>query len=90
MEKLKQILNSVRLFVNAHPILSKAAHTFWQAFLSFIVIGATPIITLVTNGQIKEGFYAALALVIASAAAGLSAAKGAIKSYIQTKINTEV
>jgi hypothetical protein len=80
---MEEIMKNISNFMAAHPILAKALHTFWQAFVAVFIVGLTPIVTLVTNGNIKEGFYALLALVIASGAAGLSAIKSYIKKLIE-------
>lgn len=56
--------------------LVRVFHTFWQAFVAVFILGITPVVSDVLNTHSLSGAKTALlALVVAAAAAGLSALK---------------
>lgn len=65
-------------FIKAHPLISKALHTFWQSFIAVFIVGLTPIVQNVLNGNIDLAKAGIIALITASVAAGFSA----LKTYI--------
>jgi len=80
---MKNLLKKIKDFVVSHPILSKALHTFYQAFIGVFIIGLTPILTTALNGDIETAKLAMLSLLSASLAAGISA----LKTFIVQKLS---
>lgn len=67
-------------------LLVRAFHTFWQSFLAVFVLGITPVISDVLSTHTLSGTKSALlALVVAAAAAGLSALKNAYVKPVEAK-----
>lgn len=73
LDKLKAIWRT--------PTVSKAAHTFWQAFLAVFMLGVPMVVHALNQHQIAVAKGLLISLVTASLAAGLSAAKTAFVSW---------
>jgi hypothetical protein len=80
--KIKTFFIKIKDYVVSHPILSKALHTFYQAFIAVFVVGFTAVLNSVLNGDIETAKIAILSLLSASLAAGISA----LKTFILQKI----
>lgn len=66
--------------------LVRMFHTFWQAFLAVFILGLLPVVSDVLNTRSISGAKAALlALVVAAAAAGLSALKNLYVKPVEAK-----
>lgn len=72
---MKALFLKVKDFIIAHPVISRALHTFWQSFSSAFITGLIAILTNVFNGQLNMIWTSLIALFIASLASGLSALK---------------
>lgn len=62
------------------PLVSRALHTFWQSFLAVFTLGITGVLSAHSVPTIED---AAMALIVASVAAGLSAVKTMAIAYVQ-------
>lgn len=66
------------------PLVSRAVHTYWQAFLAVFMLGITGVLaTAMKSHSVPLTEDATLALIVASIAAGLSAVKTVIVGYVQ-------
>jgi len=79
---MKNFFKKIKNFVVSHPILSKALHTFYQAFIAVFIVGLTPVLTSTLNGDIETAKLAILSLLSASLASGISA----LKTFIVQKL----
>jgi hypothetical protein len=79
---MKKIFEKIKDYIVGRPILSKALHTFYQAFIGVFVVGFTAVLNSVLNGDIETAKIAILSLLSASLAAGISA----LKTFILQKI----
>jgi hypothetical protein len=79
---MKKLFEKIKDYIVGHPILSKALHTFYQAFIGVFVVGFTAVLNSVLNGDIETAKIAILSLLSASLAAGISA----LKTFILQKI----
>ena len=77
MNKLVEIFNRL-----PEPV-KRSVHTFWQTFFATVAVGITPVFTYIGAGQFEQAWVVMFALLGASVAAGLSAAK----SYIAKKLS---
>lgn len=68
--------------LNYKDLLTRALWTFVQAFLAVILFGIDSIIDLLFNGDWTGLYTAAVALLIAAVAAGLSALKTIIVAFV--------
>lgn len=67
------------------PLVRNVVHTFVQAFLAVFFVGVPLVLSGTHVGGIQAGEHAIVALVTASVAAGVSAAKTVIAAYIQSR-----
>lgn len=81
--KVKDFLIKIKDYVVGHPIVSKALHTFYQAFIAVFVVGLTPAVTSAMNGNIDQAKLAIVSLLSASLASGISA----LKTFIVQKLS---
>jgi hypothetical protein len=65
-----------------YDILIRAVKTFFQAFIGTLLVGLTPVITLVVQSDLTAAQTAGVALLVASVSAGLSALQNFIKSTL--------
>lgn len=87
-DNMKGILSTLKswlLAVWSMPIVSRAVHTFWQAFLAVFVAGITPIMPMVLGHSYGDAKAAMFALIGAALAAGFSAAKTAVVLWWKAK-----
>ena len=87
-DNMKGILSTLKswlLAVWSMPIVSRAVHTFWQAFLAVFVAGVTPIMPMVLGHSYGDAKAAMFALIGAALAAGFSAAKTAVVLWWKAK-----
>jgi hypothetical protein len=67
-------------------LLVRTFHTFWQSFLAVFLLGIFSVISdVLSTGSFSGAKSALLALVVASAAAGLSALKNAYVRPVEAK-----
>lgn len=79
--KLKALV--LRLWSNV--LVRRTVHTFWQAFLSVLVLGMPVIISTFHLHGIAETEQAVLALLIAAGAAGLAALRTGIANILNAR-----
>lgn len=87
-DNMKGILSTLKswlLAVWSMPIVSRAVHTFWQAFLAVFIVGISPIMPMVLGHSYGDAKTAVLSLIGAAVAAGLSAAKTVVVMWWQSR-----
>lgn len=89
MQKVKQLLNKLWQRIKSSPIVVKAFHTFWQAFLATFVLGVPLVVYVLHAKGLGEAERAAISLAGASLAAALSATKTYLVSWWRNLVNTD-
>lgn len=66
------------------PLVRNIVHTFYQAFLAVFFVGIPLVLTVEHKGGLQAGEHAIIALLTASAAAGVSAVKTVVIAYVRS------
>lgn len=74
-----------------NDIITRALHTFWQAFVAVFAAGALGVLSpLLSTHNLSDAESALAALVIAAVAAGLSALKSFILPLLVAQHTTKI
>lgn len=85
MKRLLSNVKSALLALWAIPLVSRAVHTFWQAFLAVFALGATGVLSVaLQTHSVPATEDATIALLVAAIAAGLSALKTFAVAYVES------
>lgn len=85
MKKLLSNVKSALVALWSIPLVSRAVHTFWQAFLAVFALGVTGVLSVaLQTHSVPATEDALIALLVAAIAAGLSALKTMIIAYAQS------